>query len=682
MSALSFSSGKFREGPSYSPVQYKSRVRILVTPPAPKKNSEGGQEIRTWLSNGELLRKLTVSEDVLAKVAKALSLKGSWEELQGRINFFDSEEAEKWEQLGNLLLNIEVTGNTPEQSQSLADTLSRELIEYTQDVSAREITASRQQLEKSAVANKAKVEKIQQSILKWRQKNDIWDIDRLSEAQGGRISALESEARTQEDKLAELRRKEAQLSAFRANSNGDSLPFEVSPADLSKLNVLQEQLNQAEAELERKRSIFKEETTTVQEALAEYQEASGKYSQERRAAIESLLSQARIEVANAETALAKLKAEITSEKQNNGLAKAQVELQKMQYELETEKNNYQEVLKQIADVKVEEQAKKNEASFTILEKPAPGTPEGGVTPGHWNLNAIASFVILSLFGSIAMTVFIDSLWLDNRFKKRVEVLGLPILGVLPQLDEGAGHHVVLDQPRSIFAEQIRSLVINLKRLDTDITKILVTSCWPSEGKSLVSLSLAHGIARFGLTTYLIDGDLRRPFLTEWHEKTQSPGLRQYLNGDFPLDELTYTTSAGNVHFIPAGTGSDSPAELLANRKPLSQLAQGSEQRFLVIDSSPLSVCSDSIQLSDDVDGVLLVVNAKTWDGRGELEYVEELHERGVPVLGLVLNNVHAAETIHGYGKGYSGYYASYQKQDASIQTSSKVKQTLQRIFRR
>lgn len=70
---------------------------------------------------------------------------------------------------------------------------------------------------------------------------------------------------------------------------------------------------------------------------------------------------------------------------------------------------------------------------------------------------------------------------------------------------------VLDQPRSEFAEAIRSLRGDIAPLRTrrPVKVLAITSALPKEGKTSVAASLARSMVASGLHVLLIDGDLRR-----------------------------------------------------------------------------------------------------------------------------------------------------------------------------
>src|SRR5690606_8693066 len=110
-----------------------------------------------------------------------------------------------------------------------------------------------------------------------------------------------------------------------------------------------------------------------------------------------------------------------------------------------------------------------------------------------------------------------------------------------QKEQKNGHSLadlMLRSPLSVFAESIRKVRL---ALDQSMRReplsrsgeqrgrvVLVTSTAPGEGKTTTSLSLARAYAQSGLTTLLIDCDLRRPSVHRHLGWTPSTGLIDYL----------------------------------------------------------------------------------------------------------------------------------------------------------
>ena len=108
-------------------------------------------------------------------------------------------------------------------------------------------------------------------------------------------------------------------------------------------------------------------------------------------------------------------------------------------------------------------------------------------------------------------------------------------------------HIVdfcLTERGSPTAEAFRLLGVRLRHLrrQRPIKTLLITSTIPEEGKSLVAANLACAVA---LSTHerslLLEGDLRRPSLSQKFGLGRNPGLCECLKGERSLASSIYRT---------------------------------------------------------------------------------------------------------------------------------------------
>jgi tyrosine-protein kinase Etk/Wzc len=504
-----------------------------------------------------------------------------------------------------------------------------------------------------AIDRKASIEKAQEALIAWRKANDIWDLGQLTQAHSAQIGALEQEKEELKRQLAVI---DAELSLLDSRQRRGLAPADSTADERRSLEILLARQTELQVQLERAQRIYNENSTAVRRLREELGEINASVTVEasslhrfKRATTLSKRGRLSAQISELDRKLRELK-------QDKGLAKAQVTLKKLEYELSVSERNYAEILEKIDQAKVVEQAKRNEANFTIIERPAPGAKFGGTSGGGLNHKKIGGVVLFGLLIAVSGTLLFGTLSATFSLRKQVEMLGLPILGIIPKVGKSFRHDAFVNHPNSSLAAQVRKLIVNIVRKDENVRRILVTSCWPSEGKSFVSANLAAALTKFQLKVTLVDADLRKPFLTSFFEQKGNMGLRQGLQGECPVEELTQPTSVENLNFLPAGTGAEDPTELFHREFELNSLSDR-EDKFLVVDTAPLSVCSDAIQLSDQVDGVIVVVSAKYWTGKAELEYVLDLEEQGVKILGVILNGVRDSELtyFHYYKKVYGSY---------------------------
>src|SRR6476660_8156528 len=139
-----------------------------------------------------------------------------------------------------------------------------------------------------------------------------------------------------------------------------------------------------------------------------------------------------------------------------------------------------------------------------------------------------------------------------------------------------------------------------------LSKLLITSALPKEGKSFTAANLAQVLARqHGRRVLLIDGDLRNPQLHNLLGTERGAGLFEYLRSEADEFSIIERGQMENLFFISAGSSTSDPAELLANGR-LRHLLSRLEPMFdwIIIDSAPVIPVSDAALMAKDCDGVL------------------------------------------------------------------------------
>jgi capsular exopolysaccharide synthesis family protein len=237
-----------------------------------------------------------------------------------------------------------------------------------------------------------------------------------------------------------------------------------------------------------------------------------------------------------------------------------------------------------------------------------------------------------------------------------QVAWLPSLHQLPALEQ-----------RGAAVEQFRSLRSRMQEFrDLNTLKsILVSSGLPQEGKSFVAANLAISFARHkAARVLLIDGDMRRSSLHKLLGAPPGPGLTEYLAGKASLTQIMQRPMPGDAGhplpaglasliFIPGGNASDKAADLSGNRRFVRLIAEAAPHfDWIVVDSSPVNLVSDGVNLARSCDGVLLIARGGTTKYQVAQRALAEL--KASKVLGLVLNAVEDTPLTGGY-YGYDGY---------------------------
>ncbi len=228
--------------------------------------------------------------------------------------------------------------------------------------------------------------------------------------------------------------------------------------------------------------------------------------------------------------------------------------------------------------------------------------------------------------------------------------------------------LITDSLSSAFAESFRDLrtAITFSRADSPMKSILVTGTTVSEGKSTVASNLGLAFALIGKRVLVVDCDLRRPSQHENFRLHRVPGLTDYLTGqkaDIAL--LVQNTVHENLFVLPAGSSVPNPNELLGSNKMLETVEMFEGQYdFVILDTPPLLLISDTALLSKAVDGILMVSKMgyslrKPFEEVVKLDYLKPLL-LGVALIGSSDAGRYGYDRYgyKGYGYKYKGYYKS------------------------
>ncbi len=239
---------------------------------------------------------------------------------------------------------------------------------------------------------------------------------------------------------------------------------------------------------------------------------------------------------------------------------------------------------------------------------------------------------------------------QEQWKKRV-----------PDFSRLSAYLVTILEPKSLAAEQfkrLRALILKKMRSRMENT-VLVTSATRGEGKTTTSLNLAISLAQ-GLneTVLLIDADLRKPGVHRYLGIDAEKGLADYLRGEAELNDLLVKTEIPKLSLFPSGMPPENPSELLGSERMSSliqEVRSRYEDRFIILDTSPINVFADTAILASMVEGVLLVVK----DGVTPREYVHRAISQleSSKLIGICLNMISEPESLQD-----AYYYYNYDKE--------------------
>ncbi|KHD08474.1 hypothetical protein PN36_16375 [Candidatus Thiomargarita nelsonii] len=461
--------------------------------------------------------------------------------------------------------------------------------------------------------------------------------------------------------LANNKRVYKQVRALQAGTTN----FESIPAILN--NSLVQSMKQAELAARRKVSELEErygqKHPQIRAANAELEAAIANKKTQTQLVIDAIIKEYEMAVAkvkNLERGLKSKKAEIQS------LNKKEFELKRLERDIEVNRQLYNMFLTRFKETNASQDLQ--ELQSTVGRVVEPALPPIAPFKPNKKINVIMGLVLGFLFATVF--VFVIE-FLDNTIKTSEDVeqkLGLPLLGILPKMkiskkDENP-YLMFLRKPQSQFAESVRSIStgIMLTGLDNPQKVLIVTSSVAGEGKSTVSINQAFALGQIG-KTLLIEADMRRPSLVKklgWRTNPPAPGLSELVAGRLQLDECIHHTAENeSLDIIPCGEIPPNPLELFSSGRfkvLLEDLSK--EYQYIVIDTPPVMLVSDTLVVAKFATEVLYVVKANVTPYKVVLDGLKRLRQVNVPVRNIVLNFVDTKKTSAYYGK--SGYHGDGQ----------------------
>ena len=258
---------------------------------------------------------------------------------------------------------------------------------------------------------------------------------------------------------------------------------------------------------------------------------------------------------------------------------------------------------------------------------------------------ITAFVAL-LIGLLLPVIVIYIMDLFNNkvvdIKQFSKKLNLPVLAEIARY-KGKTPLLVSDKKSSDFLEMFRTLRTNILLSDNpDNQAILVTSGIKGEGKTTVAVNLALVFAMLDKKTALVDLDIRQNSVTEYFNMPERRGVTYYLrNSQSKLEDITINSPVmPNLDLIPAGAIPENPTELLTDKR-INELFSELRKKYdyIILDSSPVAVFSDTYLLNSQIDSTVYVLRYN-YSPTNAADLIAEIEDKKkLKNISLVFNEV-------------------------------------------
>ena len=293
--------------------------------------------------------------------------------------------------------------------------------------------------------------------------------------------------------------------------------------------------------------------------------------------------------------------------------------------------------------------KREENAITLSVK----APNAKIIDAAYGSNSPVSprRIIVYLIGAslglvIPFILIYISFLLDNKVNSIEDiesVISAPILGDIPKY-KNFNKLILQNDERSPLMEALRVFRTNiyfvLSKNKKASQNIFVSSTIEGEGKTSMSINLAKILALSSKKVLLIEGDIRKPSISNILKVQKKEGLTHYLADDILKPETLIEPLSANLDFLQSGLVPPNPSELIMNGR-IDDLFEFANKNYdyVIIDTAPVSMVTDTILLSQNrTDLFIYIVRANYLDKR-MLKIPKKLHETNkLDNMAIVLNS--------------------------------------------
>ncbi|MEI8271588.1 MAG: polysaccharide biosynthesis tyrosine autokinase [Paludibacter sp.] len=267
---------------------------------------------------------------------------------------------------------------------------------------------------------------------------------------------------------------------------------------------------------------------------------------------------------------------------------------------------------------------------------------------------------------IVVITILDLLRFQIQNKDELEAMTeVTVLGEIPKSLQ-TGNIIIQDNSTNRFTEMFRLLRANLLFvLNTPDKKVInVVSSVGGEGKTFISINLGISLAMLSKKVLIIGLDVRKPKLAEYLGINNVTGITLYLSGNMGKDKLIRPSGVHpNLSIITAGPVPPNPNEMMSVPMLDELIAEcRQDYDYIILDTAPLDIVSDTFALNRFADISLYVVRAEYTPKRNIEDATKLFRMQKVKNMYFVLNasDYKKSNYRYGYGQKYGyGYGNKY-----------------------
>ena len=584
---------------------------------------------------------------------------------------------------GTDVLGISYQSTEPKEAETIVNTLIEVYLEKNIAINRNQAQVAREFIIEQLPKTEAELQAAERKLQAFKEQNNIVNLDIEAELAANKIGLVNEQIESAQVKLdkvnSQIEELEQKLNIdsqeaialntindtpgvqqvlTKLNNAEDRLAIEKSRFTENNPQIVELKARKAELEKELQRRV--QQSLNLEEITARQVFQTGDiqkelaqnlvlYEVQRQSLIKELISLQEIKSA--------------SKQRNNVIPKLQLEYRDLLRKTGVAQTAYKNLLQNLQQVQIAENQNVGNAqivSQAVISQDPVSTSKKLIVAGGIVVGSIL-YVI---------TAFLLELR-DPSFKSSKELrqsLDYKLLAMIPNLEQKnlLGRNkplAILPElqttlaPASLVSEAYKMLYTNIEFLvaEQDIKVITVTSSIPQEGKSTVSANLASAIAQLGKKVLLIDGDLHQPRQQSVWNLNENKGLVEVLLGIIPASEAIQSSIMNPMlDILPAGKHQTEYLSLLKSPRMRELITQYRKQYdLIVIDTPPVLIFADTLTISQNTDGIVLVgrlgvTNPAT--AKNARELLEQSHQR---IFGIVVNGVDdELENYYQYAKNY------------------------------
>ena len=279
-----------------------------------------------------------------------------------------------------------------------------------------------------------------------------------------------------------------------------------------------------------------------------------------------------------------------------------------------------------------------------------------------------NYVLAFFMGLIIPLVLVFFIFFISNSVQNIEDISaqtqLPLIGIVG-LKHSESNLSVFERPKSALSESFRAIRSSLqflykKQSVAGAKTLMLTSSVSGEGKTFCSLNIATVFALSEKKTIVLGLDLRKPKIFDDFNIKNELGAVNYLIGERTLEEVIQKTHVPFLDVITSGPIPPNPSELILGdsmREMITELKKTYD--YIVLDTPPVGLVSDALELSQFCDVTLYVVR-QNFTKKEMLTLLNNRTKRGELQNVSIIFNGYENKAKYGVGYGYGyGYGYSY-----------------------